>query len=410
MLVQGITKVVAHAIYDAWGNPLTDTYPDSNFSGLENTNNYTGYTYDETLDLYFAQNRFYAADLHRFTQEDIIKDGNNWYAYCGNNPTGYVDVTGEILQSIFDLASEYGATITWSSNGNRVKEKDLENYLKELYSAEHSNYKTSSVPLSATVSLNGRSKTYAVAKNSWTPGPLYVESHLFQAGYDVMIDDLSFAHDWNYVYNSKIEADPNKNFKTSTGYIEGQAGQFVKDFKYGNDMFENVGCEIIAIYNAMNKLGIHIPLADIADYYEHNPGMWHWGHWGTKYDYIGNYLNTVPDVTYRAMSSNDINVSIAIQKNQVNLYYETYICYSLKEQARYLDTLLTDKNALIVSFWTKPVTGGIHTVLIEKDSSGQLYVHNVWNGATDAYTRWATVGEFLSEKSSELLYAYLVSK
>ena len=85
---------IAHAIYDPWGNSLTETYTDSNYSGLENLNNYTGYTYDVTLALYFAQNRFYDADTHRFTQEDTVKDGTNWYVYCGNEPVLRVDWNG----------------------------------------------------------------------------------------------------------------------------------------------------------------------------------------------------------------------------------------------------------------------------------------------------------------------------
>ena len=76
------------------GNPLTETYTDTNFSGIDNSNNYTGYTWDEVLDLYFAQNRFYDSADHRFTQEDPIKDGENWYAYCGNNPAITVDTYG----------------------------------------------------------------------------------------------------------------------------------------------------------------------------------------------------------------------------------------------------------------------------------------------------------------------------
>ena len=87
-------KVISHTIYDPWGNPLTETYTDTNFSGIDNSNNYTGYTWDEVLDLYFAQNRFYDPVDHRFTQEDPIKDGENWYAYCGNNPIIVVDVYG----------------------------------------------------------------------------------------------------------------------------------------------------------------------------------------------------------------------------------------------------------------------------------------------------------------------------
>ena len=87
-------KVISHTIYDPWGNPLTETYTDTNFSGIDNANNYTGYTWDEVLDLYFAQNRFYDPADHRFTQEDPIKDGENWYAYCGNNPAITVDTYG----------------------------------------------------------------------------------------------------------------------------------------------------------------------------------------------------------------------------------------------------------------------------------------------------------------------------
>ena len=87
-------KVISHTIYDPWGNPLTETYTDTNFSGIDNSNNYTGYTWDEVLDLYFAQNRFYDPADHRFTQEDPIKDGENWYAYCGNNAIAERDMYG----------------------------------------------------------------------------------------------------------------------------------------------------------------------------------------------------------------------------------------------------------------------------------------------------------------------------
>ena len=91
---------IAHAIYDPWGKPLTETYTDANYSGLENLNNYTGYTWDITLALYFAQNRFYDADTHRFTQEDAVKDGTNWYVYCGNSPALRVDLFGTYTKYI----------------------------------------------------------------------------------------------------------------------------------------------------------------------------------------------------------------------------------------------------------------------------------------------------------------------
>jgi RHS repeat-associated protein len=86
--------VVAHAVYDPWGAPRSSTYTDANFSGLEGMLSYTGYSWDVTLELYYAQARMYTAADKRFTTQDPAKDGANWYAYCGNNPLTNVDVYG----------------------------------------------------------------------------------------------------------------------------------------------------------------------------------------------------------------------------------------------------------------------------------------------------------------------------
>jgi len=123
--------VVAHVIYDPWGNPLTETYTDANWSGIDNLNNYTGYAWDEVLDLYYAQNRFYDPQNHRFTQEDPIKSDNNWYIYVDNNPVTRVDpwgleaevylggrlintrtVGGVNYASVRDLITRYGGTLS----------------------------------------------------------------------------------------------------------------------------------------------------------------------------------------------------------------------------------------------------------------------------------------------------------
>ena len=68
-------------IYDEWGLPMMETRLDMNYSGLDNINNYTGYTYDEVLEVYYAQVRFYDPEARRFVQEDPVKDGGNWYSY-----------------------------------------------------------------------------------------------------------------------------------------------------------------------------------------------------------------------------------------------------------------------------------------------------------------------------------------
>jgi RHS repeat-associated protein len=91
-------EIIAHAEYDAWGLPLTETYTDTNYSGLESLTGYTGYVWDVTLKLHFAQNRFYDAETHRFTQEDPAKDGGNWYVYVGSNPLIATDPLGLLAE------------------------------------------------------------------------------------------------------------------------------------------------------------------------------------------------------------------------------------------------------------------------------------------------------------------------
>jgi hypothetical protein len=44
--------------------------------------------------MYDYNARWYDPAQGRFTTEDPIRDGQNWYAYCGNNPMVRVDPTG----------------------------------------------------------------------------------------------------------------------------------------------------------------------------------------------------------------------------------------------------------------------------------------------------------------------------
>ena len=109
--------VIGHTIYDPWGAPLTETYPDANFAPLDNANNFTGYTWDEVLGLYFAQNRFYDAADHRFTQEDPMRDDTNWYVYCGNDPLNYIDPYGysEFWMTKKDVQKEREKGTRWAN-------------------------------------------------------------------------------------------------------------------------------------------------------------------------------------------------------------------------------------------------------------------------------------------------------
>jgi RHS repeat-associated protein len=84
----------AHIIYDEWGKPLTPTNQGINNAAVENVNNFTGYTYDEVLGIYYAQARFYNPEIKRFLTIDPLKDRLNWYAYCESNPVNKVDMYG----------------------------------------------------------------------------------------------------------------------------------------------------------------------------------------------------------------------------------------------------------------------------------------------------------------------------
>ena len=42
----------------------------------------------------YLRNRYYDPSIGRFTTEDPVKDGDNWYVYCGNNPVNAIDPWG----------------------------------------------------------------------------------------------------------------------------------------------------------------------------------------------------------------------------------------------------------------------------------------------------------------------------
>ncbi|MBE7050175.1 MAG: RHS repeat-associated core domain-containing protein [Ruminococcaceae bacterium] len=77
--------------YDAYGNQKTNTTSDNSFR-------YCGEYYDEESGLIYLRNRYYDPSIGRFITEDPIRDGLNWYVYCGNNPVMYVDPNGLIVR------------------------------------------------------------------------------------------------------------------------------------------------------------------------------------------------------------------------------------------------------------------------------------------------------------------------
>ncbi len=58
------------------------------------------------IDLYYFNARWYDPKTGRFTTEDPIRDGINWFVYASNNPLRFVDPTGLINVIADDVNSE----------------------------------------------------------------------------------------------------------------------------------------------------------------------------------------------------------------------------------------------------------------------------------------------------------------
>ena len=84
----------AELTYDAWGMPESPNKLLNNDHGNYVFATFTGHIYDTTLDIYFAEARFYDANNRTWLAMDPVKDGGNWYQYCCSNPTTYYDPTG----------------------------------------------------------------------------------------------------------------------------------------------------------------------------------------------------------------------------------------------------------------------------------------------------------------------------
>ncbi|MEI3163794.1 MAG: RHS repeat-associated core domain-containing protein [Lachnospirales bacterium] len=102
--------------YDAYGNKIekTGTTNDTPFG-------YCGEYLDKESGLIYLRNRYYDSESGRFISEDPIKDGVNWYSYCGGNPVMFWDLSGLKGIPIRDTIEKLGGKVTWYSQNNVAK-------------------------------------------------------------------------------------------------------------------------------------------------------------------------------------------------------------------------------------------------------------------------------------------------
>ncbi|MDD2235563.1 MAG: RHS repeat-associated core domain-containing protein [Desulfitobacteriaceae bacterium] len=114
----GNTK--ARYSYDAFGRPIIPVNLISRSKTRGNIYSYTGYQYDLSTGLMYAQARYYMPEVGRFISADAYKgtvtdpQSLNLYVYCANNPVNYVDPSGYYTVGLRDSLSSCDS-ISWNS-------------------------------------------------------------------------------------------------------------------------------------------------------------------------------------------------------------------------------------------------------------------------------------------------------
>ncbi len=80
--------VTKNYTYDAFG--VEQNVSDGDLNPFR----YCGEQFDNETGNYYLRARYYSPNIGRFTQEDPIMDGLNWYTYCAGNPVRFYDPSG----------------------------------------------------------------------------------------------------------------------------------------------------------------------------------------------------------------------------------------------------------------------------------------------------------------------------
>ena len=113
--------------YDAWGNILSGTPDGYAFTGRE---------WDPETGLYYYRARYYDPKIGRFISEDPIgfdAGETNLYPYVANNPTTFVDPSGEVRLPDFITARARKLLLAMFIGASGKKSKEYEAIMKALH-------------------------------------------------------------------------------------------------------------------------------------------------------------------------------------------------------------------------------------------------------------------------------------
>ena len=172
----------------------------------------------------------------------------------------------------------------------------------------------------------------------------------------------------NYKYNRKLES---KGKGVGKGcYVTNQEDTITKNYRSGNyrfgfTKFAYVGCEVAAVYNAMISLGRPERLSQTIYCFEA---------WSIEFA-----------SGWGKLGSNPLEISRYLKKKKVS--YKKYTSFSaLKKAAE-----KKNKCRIIMSTWNKPITDGLHTFYVYKNSKNSYRSYNweyhwtyKWNNRLDA--------------------------
>lgn len=146
IIAQNASDDISYYIYNGHGDTISlantsgTIIADADYSafgiGGESLADYTPFRYcgeytDDETGLVYLRNRYYDSSSGRFTQEDPIHSGVNWYAYCGNNPVNFIDPWGlkYLLSGLSDENQQKFLNLTISTANDSRYRIDDDGYL-----------------------------------------------------------------------------------------------------------------------------------------------------------------------------------------------------------------------------------------------------------------------------------------